>query len=346
MFKTAFPFTGLILLLLLVNVVSGQSYRSRSSFRPTSYRQTSNRVSNRVSPNADRIEGGDVLAIIVDGVLGDFSDPPVHKPAKGDKYGVPALGYPVVVRNDGTVDLPEVRPISLRGLTVRQAKQKITNAYHREKILKANRKNQVMVSMLRKRMLSVTVIHDNPADLGYYGQQSAFAYEKPTKKISKVTLPADQATTLNAIAEAGAPIDSETVLRYLRRGRGGGRVRDNAVVDVPGQSQDFFYAGGLLPGGRFPIPEGGLSVMQAIALSGGSVGQVGLGPSDLYLVRNARSNSGARPGVFKVDMRNYRNNPAALNVQPGDVLILRNKPGEVLGKAAVGALNANINIGL
>ena len=85
--------------------------------------------------------------------------------------------------------------------------------------------------------------------------------------------------------------------------------------------------------------------MQAIALSGGSVGQVGLGPSDLYLVRNARSNNGARPGVFKVDMRNYRNNPAALSVQPGDVLILRNKPGEFLGRAAIGALNANINIG-
>ena len=109
--------------------------------------------------------------------------------------------------------------------------------------------------------MNVTVIHDDPVDLGYYGQQSAFAYENPTKKISKVTLPADRASTLDAIAEAGAPIDSDTVLRYLRQQRGGRSLRDNAVVDVPGKSQEFFYAGGLLPGGRFPIPEGGLSAV-------------------------------------------------------------------------------------
>lgn len=344
---------SILLSVLLVNSVCGQSgsrsrssrsfgtQRSRASLRPTSYRTASSSASSSASSRIDR---GDVLAIIVDGVLGDFRDPPIQKPAAGDKYGSPVIGYPVIVDKDGTVDLPELSPVSVRGLTVRQAKQKISNAYLRAKILRADRKNQVMVSMLRRRSVNVTVIHDDPADRFFGQQNNAFAFEQPTKKISTVTLPRDRADALSAIAEAGAPIDSEAVLQYLRQGRGGGGLRDSDVVDVPGQSRDFFYAGGLLSGGRIPIPDGGLNLMQAIALSGGSIGQ--LGPSDLFLVRNARNANGAQPGVFRVDLRNYRNNPAALNVQPGDVLILRNKPGEAIGQAVLGAVNANINVGL
>ena len=90
-------------------------------------------------PLAYRLDSRDVLGIYIEGVLGSSDEPPpVHFPEAGDDTP-PAIGYPVPVREDGTVSLPLVEPIDIRGLTLSAAEEKIRNTYIRKKILRADR---------------------------------------------------------------------------------------------------------------------------------------------------------------------------------------------------------------
>lgn len=93
-----------------------------------------------------------MLAVIVDGVLGSFKDAPVHMPSK-DSDTLPCMGHPVPVLEDGTVFLPLVRQVSVRGLTVSAANRRIADAYVNGGFLK--RKNTITVSLLRKRTIRV-----------------------------------------------------------------------------------------------------------------------------------------------------------------------------------------------
>ena len=77
---------------------------------------------------------GDVLGVFIEGVLGETGEaPPVQFPE--DASIPPSLGFPVPVRDDGTVSLPLVRPVDVQGLTVSQAENKIRQAYIDEEIL-------------------------------------------------------------------------------------------------------------------------------------------------------------------------------------------------------------------
>jgi len=59
----------------------------------------------------------DVLGIYIEGVLGKEGEPPpVHFPEEASIP--PAIGFPIPVREDGTVSLPLVPPMSVEGLTL------------------------------------------------------------------------------------------------------------------------------------------------------------------------------------------------------------------------------------
>lgn len=90
----------------------------------------------------------DVLGIFVEGVLGDFNElPPVHIPEAGSGLK-PSTGYPVVVQTDGTVVLPLIEPIAVKGLTLQTIEAVIREAYTQDPqpILK---KARVIVTSMR-----------------------------------------------------------------------------------------------------------------------------------------------------------------------------------------------------
>ena len=82
-----------------------------------------------------RLDSGDVLGIFIDGVLGAMhKDPPIHQPEPGSGLP-PSIGFPIVVEHDGTISLPFVPPIAVRGKTVSEVRRAINKAYKKEPIL-------------------------------------------------------------------------------------------------------------------------------------------------------------------------------------------------------------------
>ena len=289
------------------------------------------------------LDTGDVLAVIVDGVLGDFESAPVHMPeANGDTQ--PGMGYPIIVRENGTIDLPLIDPVYVRGLSDLQAQKKISNTYLREKVIKPGKGNKVIATLLRKRTVSVTLIHDDPNERLFSGSIYD-SYRTPQQKVSVVQLPADQTHMLDALGKAGAPFDAKQVIS-IDRGRHRrvserGQVGEGDVVKVSPQQRNYYYAGGELQGGRYPL-DSGLNVLQAIAIADGNVsrfrsGRQGVfGPTQLLVVPAA----GQSPRV--IDLNEAVRNPGAYRVRPDDALILQYKRGEVLGNAALDVLRSGV----
>jgi len=308
------------------------SSQPRSSYSRSSPSRSVSRSSGRAP--AYRLDDGDVVGVVVDGVLGEFGDMPVHIPDSRDSDVQPGIGFPIPIR-DGALSLPLISPIPVRGLTVSQAQTKISNTYIREKILK--HKNRVMVSLLRKRTVRLTVVHDDVDSLqGFNGRDFVGLNQTPRKLVSTVTLPADRATLLDALSEAVADLDSEQVVRILQQRRQA--VREGDVVNVESPSRGFFYTGGLIPAGQFPLPrDRPLTALQAMALAGGSFNTPSrgayLGPSELVITR-------ANGRTIRVDADQLRANPNAVRILPGDALMLQYKTGEAIGNAAGRALRS------
>jgi hypothetical protein len=118
-------------------------------------------------PKQYALGAGDVLAVWVEGVLGERNQiPPVNFP---ESHSLPpAVGYPVTLRSDGTVALPFVEPVALQGLSIEEAQAAVRNAYTKEKILQPGRE-RVLVSLLRRRVEQVLVFREDAGGQGGAG---------------------------------------------------------------------------------------------------------------------------------------------------------------------------------
>ena len=76
-----------------------------------------------------QIANGDILGIFVEGVLGQYKgDPPIHYPP-AESGLPPSIGFPIHVEHNGTISLPVVDPVQVRGKTIVEIKQLIDKAY-------------------------------------------------------------------------------------------------------------------------------------------------------------------------------------------------------------------------
>jgi protein involved in polysaccharide export with SLBB domain len=85
--------------------------------------------------------------------------PPVNFPETGNLS--PSIGYPIPVREDGTVVLPSVEPIRVQGLTIREAQERIRRAYTVEKAILKTGRERVIVTLLRRRLYQILVIRED-----------------------------------------------------------------------------------------------------------------------------------------------------------------------------------------
>ena len=211
-------------------------------------------------PPAHLIDSGDVLGVYVEGFVGKSSDPPpVYFPVNNEI--APSFGLPYPVREDGTISLPFVGSINLRGLTLVQAEERVKQAYLVPKQLIRPDFHRVQVNLQRPRQYRVLVIRQDsraePQSVGMMGQLNIGMAKRGTGKV--VNLPAYSNDVLNALtASDGLPgLDAENAVYVIRR-RGnatGGALdsrwptdldpavlmRQGAAVDAPvirGQSSD------------------------------------------------------------------------------------------------------------
>lgn len=196
----------------------------------------------------------DVLGIYIDGVLGQFdSVPPVQLPAAQSDLP-PAIGFPVPIREDGTITLPFVDPIPVRGLTIQQAEELIRRAYFGgpEPVLRDTAR--VIVTLLRERTYRVFVVR---ADLGQIGAQArtgrlgtgVTSRADESGRGFVLQLPAYQNDVLNALSLTGGlpGINAKPEVRVLRGDRVSIANRDAQIREFYRTNQPEDFPFGLLP---------------------------------------------------------------------------------------------------
>jgi protein involved in polysaccharide export with SLBB domain len=158
-------------------------------------------------PDVYRLGAGDVLGIWIEGVLGEKGQiPPVHYPEGKEKP--PAIGFPIPVRDDGTLALPLIEPIRVDGRTIAEVEEAIRDAYtHPKKYLKEG-EERTIVTLIRERTYHVLVIRQDGADTVNAGSRTSISdvvvlggNKRSTGHA--VDLPAYKNDVLNALAQTG-----------------------------------------------------------------------------------------------------------------------------------------------
>lgn len=368
-------------------------------------------------PDAYRLDARDVLGIYIEGVLGTKDEPPpVHFPEEGDDMP-PAVGFPVPVREDGTISLPLIDALDIRGLTLSEAEQRIRYTYVSQKILKPERE-RIIVTLMRPRTYHVLVVReDATADMAVQAnfttpQAYALAQAFGTTRRGQshpIELKAYENDVLHALSESGGlpGSDARNEVIVLRGAFSNERERDyyydkltnpnldesemmahanvikiplrigpndpvvelseddillytGDVLFVRSRETEVFYTGGLLPGGQWPLPRDyDIDVMQAIALSGASVGTAAgassqsrgilrAGTTPLFPATRVivlRELCGEQVPI-EVDLKRAMIDPAErIRILPGDFLTLEYRPLELAGNVVLSLISFNWFVG-
>ena len=295
-----------------------RSYSQRTQTSPVNAALLRNRPSKKYFLDAD-----DVLGIFIEGILGAIDEmPPVQLPDPNSDLP-PSIGYPVTVRDDGTISLPLVEPIAVRGLTIIQVEELIKSRYldPNRPILKPE--NRILVSLMRKRTVSVYVIRgDESQSASLSRQRSGVVNQRSdqSRRSSRLQLPAGDNDLLNALSQTG------------------GLPGVNARSDVKIYRANRPSNG---PGGRYQ-PNGnygrGFSEFPRTSAGGSSYARTS---ADQYGYTN-RSNRYARPlnystngtNITSVPTRrrageNFRIGPADARLDDGDVVVIEPRDTEV-----------------
>ena len=145
-------------------------WRPRSTMIPLElYRLT------RKQPKEYELDAGDLLAVYIEGVTGEpDAVVPTHFPEKGSDLA-PVSGYPFPVRDDGTLSLPLVPAIDVRGMTLTSLKSVFeTNTRLRGKFLQPGR-DRITIGLIKERTTRVIVVRSDQSISSGGSDQHGFA---------------------------------------------------------------------------------------------------------------------------------------------------------------------------
>lgn len=175
------------------------------------------------SPTEYILDKEDTIGLFIEGILGQADQPiPVQEEVLGNHP--PAVGYPLVIQEDGTVSLPLLeKAVSLKGLTIPQAREAITREYIEAELLKESNV-RILVSLYRPRTHQVLVIReDGGGALGQPGGGSRIQAQDQTAALERGTgyildMPQYENDVLRALMETGGlpGIDAKPEVTILR----------------------------------------------------------------------------------------------------------------------------------
>ncbi len=210
----------------------------------------------QTKPEFYTLDADDVLGIFIEGVLGNFEEaPPVQLPSP-DSDLPPAIGFPVPVREDGTLSLPLVKSIPVRGLTIQQAEALIQRAYRGgpEPILKED--GRIIVTLMKERTYRVFVVRqdNSQAQQGqqFQGRAQTGAVAQRSDFSSRgfvLQLPAYKNDVLNALSETGGlpGVNAKAEVRILRGDRLQIAQRDQQLAEFYRTRTADQFPYGVLP---------------------------------------------------------------------------------------------------
>ncbi len=132
-------------------------------------------------------------------------------------------------------------------------------------------------------------------------------------------------------------------------------LQDGDIIYIEPRRDEYFYTGGLLPGGQIPLPrDEDLDVLEAVALAQGSVGGLGgtaavsvlragagLGnviPPTRLLVLRKLPNGDQLP--IRVDLAKAMHDPTErIKIMAGDYIMMYYKPGEMSANGLLNFIN-------
>ncbi len=101
----------------------------------------------------------DILGVYIEKILGKTDEPPpVHFPENGERD--PSIGYPIPIREDGTVSLPSIQPLQVSGLTIEQVTNLVRKAYTEDNKLLPPGKDRIIVTLIKRRTYRVLVVRE------------------------------------------------------------------------------------------------------------------------------------------------------------------------------------------
>jgi protein involved in polysaccharide export with SLBB domain len=267
------------------------------------------------APDAHHVDAGDVLGVFVEGVNGDKgANPPVRY---SDQISVnPAVGFPAVVSEDGTLPLPLIPAVQVKGMTIPQVRDRVIKAYTVDyKIIQPGKEKgtaavQVLVSLLRPRQVRVQVVRQ---DSGTVTIAPGVVGNTRRGTGSTVDLPAYENDVLNALNRTGGlpGLDAinEVIIQREDTGKQPGEKSGLQVVRIPlrmregepvpfqpadvilktgdilfieARDTEVFYTGGLMFPRQFVLPRDlDVRVVEAIALGGGPLVNGGITQNNL-----------------------------------------------------------------
>lgn len=188
-------------------------------------------------PRQYLVDAEDILGIYIEGVLGKPDEvPPVHMPDRESDIP-PAIGFPIPVREDGTLSLPLLSaPLTVRGLTVTQVENVIRKAYTKDNMFLQEGKDRIIVTLMKERTYRVVVMRQDGVATAQQGR-SLISAEFNTQGTT-VNLPAYKNDVLNALAETGGlpGVNAKNEIKILRSTLMDARKRDEFVRAFYAQS--------------------------------------------------------------------------------------------------------------
>ncbi len=360
-------------------------------------------------PDLYRLDKGDVLAVVAPNVLGlPEQTPPIRLPDLLNETA--AIGYPVPVGDDGTIKLPRVRPLDVRGLTLRQIeeliRQEITGqGPTKTELVKPDAAGGVSVQLMQKRRYQILVVREDSVPLPFQSNpgQPILGGSKKGAGFT-ISLQAYENDVLRALNATGGPpgLDAKSEVVIYRGAYdaanpqalanctpqewaarlGVGNVTriplrvypdqpvtigeqdiilgDGDIVYIESRETEVYYTAGLLGAGQFPLPRDyDLDVLQAIAqirgpLLNGSFNQnafvaqsvnSGIGNPNPSQVTVLRQLPNGRQIPIEVDVnRAFRDPRERLLIQPGDWIVMQERPGEAFARYLTQTIRFNTTI--
>ncbi len=172
----------------------------------------------------------DILGVYIETILGNSGDvPPVHFPESGEQE--PAIGYPVPIREDGTIALPLIPPMDIAGLTLADTQELIRKAYTVDRRILPPGASRIIVTLIKRRKHRVLVVREEAgASSRLHGDQEVI--KRGAGYV--VDLPAYENDLLHALNETGGlpGMDAQNEVLIIRGGAMDAREYDNFVSRI------------------------------------------------------------------------------------------------------------------
>ena len=343
-------------------------------------------------PGDYKLDRGDLLAIVADEVLTRQNQPvPVQFLQGLNTTKAAVQGVPVPVQDDGTIRLPYLDPIDVRGKTLIQVRDLIVEQMVDKKEIVVKGEERVMVDLLQPRHYRVLVVREDsqpiPVQFATAGATSAVVGGNKRGAAFAILLEPGRNDLLQALTQTGGPpgVDAKNEV-VIRRGkydpadptRGYVRIplrarpdeplsfteaditlEDGDTVYIEARDTEVYYTAGLLGAAQIPLPRDyDLRVIEAISqvrgpLINGSFNQnafvasavnTGIGNPNASLVTVIRRLPNLQQIRIRVDLNEaFRDTRENILVQPGDIIVLQERPGEALARYFTQTFRVNTN---